>query len=81
MVVSLVAVVLLFDPTAFGKLNRKRNGAWGQNVRLPTHQDRPDVGGVGVVRENSVHQIEALYSTRLQNKLQSFEYSLMRILS
>jgi len=48
----------LFDPTAFGKLNRKRNGAWGQNVRLSTHQDRPDVGGVGVERENSVHKIE-----------------------
>ena len=80
MVIALVVVLLLLDPTAFGKLNRKRNGAWGQNVRLSTHQDRPDVGGVGVERENSVHKIEALYSTRLQNKRHSFEYSLMRIL-
>jgi hypothetical protein len=40
---------------------------------LSTHQDRPDVGGVGVERENSVHKIETLYSsTRLQNKLHSF---------
>jgi hypothetical protein len=81
MVVALVAVLLLLDPTALGKLNRKRNGASGQNVRLSTHQDRPDVGGVGVERENSVHKIEAaFYSTRLQNELHSFEYSLMGIL-
>ena len=58
MVVALVAVLLLLDPTAFGKLNRKRNGASGQNVRLSTHQDRLDVGGVGVERENKVHKIE-----------------------
>jgi hypothetical protein len=76
MVVALVAVLLLFGPTAFGKMNRKRNGASGQNV----HQDRPDVGGVGVERENSVHKTEALYSTGLQNKLHSFECILMRIL-
>ena len=50
MVVALVAVLLLFDPTAFGKLNPKRNRAYGQNVRLSTHQDRPDVGGVGLER-------------------------------
>jgi hypothetical protein len=72
MVVVLVGVLLLFGPTAFGKLNRKRNGASGQNVCLSTHQDRSDFGGVGVERENSVHKIEALYSTRLQNKLHSF---------
>jgi hypothetical protein len=58
MVVALVAVLLLLEPTAFGRLNRKRNGVSGQNVRLSTHQDRPDVGGVGVERENSVHKIE-----------------------
>ena len=80
MVVILVAVLLLLDPTAFGKLNRKRNGASGQNVRLSTHQDRTDVGGVGVECENRVHKIEALASTRMQNKLHSFEYILMRIL-
>jgi hypothetical protein len=80
MVVALVAVLLLLDSIAFGKLNRKRNEASGQNVRLSTHQDRPDVGGVGVERENKVHKIEALYSTRIQNKLYSFEYGLMRIL-
>jgi hypothetical protein len=74
-VVALVAVFLLLDPTAFGKLNRKRNGASGQNVHLSTHQDLPEVGGVGVERENSVHKIETVYSTRLQNKLHSFEYN------
>jgi hypothetical protein len=66
MVVALVAVLLLLDPTAFGKLNRKRNGASSQNVRLSTHQDRLDVGGVGVERENKVHKIETLYSTKKQ---------------
>jgi hypothetical protein len=66
MVVLLVGVLLSLDPTAFGQLNRNRNGASAHNVRLSTHQDRPDVGGVGVERENSVHKIEAFYSTRLQ---------------
>jgi hypothetical protein len=81
MVVALVAVLLLLDPTVFGKLNRKRNGASGQNVRLSTHQDRLDVGGAGVERENSLHKIETLYSTRLQDKRYSFECRLMGILT
>jgi hypothetical protein len=79
MMVALVAVLLLLDPAAFGKLNRKRNGASGQNVPLST-QDRLDIGGVGVERKNSVHKIEAFYSTRMQNKCHSFERRLMRIL-
>ena len=53
----MVAVLLLLDPTAFGKLNRKRNGALGQNIRLSICQDRLDVGGIGVERKNSVHKI------------------------
>ena len=81
MVVALVAVLLLLAPTAFGKLNRKRNGASGQNVRLSTHQDRLDVGGAGIERENSLHKIETLYSTRLQDKRYSFECRLMGILT
>jgi hypothetical protein len=48
MVVALVGVLLSLDPTACGKLNRKRNGASGQNVRPSTRQDRLDVGGAGV---------------------------------
>ena len=55
--VALVAVLLLLDPTAFGKLNRKRNGALGQNIRLSICQDRLDVGGIGVEHEKSVHKI------------------------
>ena len=58
MMVALVAVLLLLDPAAFGKLNRKRNGALGQNIRLSICQDRLDVGGIGVEHENSVHRIE-----------------------
>ena len=48
----------LLNPTAFGKLNRKRNGALGQNIRLSICQDRLDVGGVGVEHESSVYRIE-----------------------
>ena len=57
MMVALVAVLLLLDPTAFGKLNRNRNRASSRNVRLSIYQDRLDVGGVGVEHENSVHKI------------------------
>jgi hypothetical protein len=57
MVVALAAVLLLLDPTVFGKLNRDRNGATGQNIRLSIYQDRLDVSGVGVEDKNSVHKI------------------------
>jgi hypothetical protein len=70
-------LLLLLDPTAFGKLNPKRNGASGQNVRRSTHQDRLDIRGVGVERENSVHKIETLYSTDCKNKRHSFKYRLI----
>ena len=55
--VALVALLLLLDPTAFGKLTRNRNRASSQDVRLSIYQDSLDVGGVGVEHENSVHKI------------------------
>ena len=59
--IALIAVLLLLDPTAFGKLNRKRNGALGQNIRLSICQDRLGVGGVGVEHENSVIGLRSLF--------------------
>ena len=57
MVVALVAVLLLLDSTAFGKLTRNRNRASSQNLRLSIYQDRLDLGGVGVEHEVFVRDV------------------------